>query len=136
MNVYEISKIKQHNMGYSKCFFDDLEKLFNHMGLEIELEANELNEFFWDFSWGELVKSLLKPTDEETWYDYYETEDCYQFSYEELFKKLMDFYGFTVIDYEEVITFSNSGLDVIAMSFIVSDGVNIYTSLNNIYERY
>lgn len=138
MNVYEISKIKQYNMGYSKPFFDDLEKLFEYMGPELELEDDELNEFFWGFSWSELVKSFFKPTNEETWYDYYETEDyaTYQFTYEGLFRKLMDYYGLTVIDYEEAITFSNSGLDIYVMSFVVSDGVNIYTSFNNVHERY
>ena len=138
MNVYEISKIKRYNMGYSKPFFDDLEKLFNYIGLEVELETDELNEFFWDFSWGELVKSFFKPTNEEVWYDYYETEDyaTYQFTYEGLFRKLMDYYGLTVIDYEETTTFSNSGLDIYVMSFVVSDGVNIYTSFNNVHERY
>lgn len=135
MNVYEISKIKQYNMGYSKPFFDDLEKLFQDMGTHIDIDAEELNEFFWDYSWGQIAKAFFKPT-ENAWYSYYEYYNCYEFEYEDFFKVLMEHFGFTVLEYEEVTTFSNSGLDVIVMSFVVSDGVNIYTSLNNIHERY
>lgn len=136
MNVYEISKIKQYNMGYSKPFFDDLEKLFQNMGTHIDIDAEELNEFFWDYSWGEIAKAFFKPIEEDTWYNYYKYYNSYDFEYEAFFEALMEHFGYTVLEYEETTTFSNSGLDVIAMSFIVSDGINIYTSLNNIYERY
>ena len=135
MNVYEISKIKQHNMGYSPSFFTDLEKLFQDMGTHIDIDAEELNEFFWDYSWGQIAKAFFKPI-EDTWYSYYKSYNSYEFEYEALFEALMKHFGFTILEYEENTTFSNSGLDVIAMSFIVSDGINIYTSLNNIYERY
>lgn len=135
MNVYEISKIKQHNMGYSKSFFDDLERFFQDMGIYIDVDADSLNELFWDYSWGQIAKAFFKPS-ENTWYSYYEHYNSYEFEYEALFRALMEHFGFTVLEYEEATTFSNSGLDVIVMSFVVSDGINIYTSLNNIHERY
>jgi hypothetical protein len=136
MNVYEISKIKQHNMGYSKPFFDDLEKLFQNMGTYIDIDAEELNEFFWDYSWSEIAKAFFKPIEEDTWYNYYKYYNSYDFEYEAFLRALMEHFGYTVLEYKETTTFENSGLDIIAMSFIVSDGINIYTSLNNIYERY
>lgn len=136
MNIYEISKIKLHNMGYTPVFFTDLVKLFQRMGTCIELYSEELNEFFWDYSWGEVVKAFFKPTTEDTWYTYYEYANIYEFEFQSFFEALMEHYGFTILEYTEDTAFESCGLDVIIMSFIVSDGVNIYASLNNIYERY
>lgn len=135
MNVYEISKIKLHNMGYSPNFFTDLEKLFQTMGTDAELDSEDLNEFFWDYSWGQIAKTFFKPA-EDAWYTYYEHDDTYVFEFQSFFEALMEHYGFTVLEYTEDSAFESCGLDVITMSFIVSDGINIYTSLNNIYERY
>ncbi len=136
MNVYPISNIRRYNMGYSPSLFSDLEKLFSFMGSEAELEANELNVFFWDYSWSEQAKSLFKPTEKETWYNYdHNGIGSYYFTYENFFKVFMNLYGFTVIEYEETTLFESSRLDIVTMNFVVSDGVNIYTSFNNLYKR-
>ena len=102
MNTHEISKIKVHNMGYSPCFFTDLEKLFKFMGSWAEIDSEGLNSFFWEYSWGQIAKSFFKPTVEKTWYTYYEYWDGYDFSFESFFMTIMEHFGFTVLEYTEI----------------------------------